>query len=336
MTRIFSNKLTAKIIFITLILFILTVFNSIASEDKIDFVIGSASPGSTGYIHWEACSYLAIKYSPNLNCSSISTSGSTEDTLLLEQNKIQLGHGTSLDVVSAWAGKDPFKNKIEVWQALPWTFWAQPLVTLAKYDDLKTYYDLEGKAISLIKKGSGTESMYSILLEEYGLLDKVNKNYLSFDDSKDALIDGLIFAFPTNFSGGKEPPVLAQLALQDPYKILESDIEVLKKTNERNRGIIIVNLPKESSEFLKEDILVPGLGGIGLTSADVSDEAIYQFVKAVLEHTDELHEISSVSDATTLEYSASSFMPGYPVHPGAAKYFKEKGLWDEDLIIGER
>lgn len=335
MKRIFSKKMMVKIICITLIIFILAAFNSVANENKIKFVIGSASPGSTGYIHWEVCSYLANKYSTKIESSSISTSGSTEDVILLDQGKIELGHGTSLEVVAAWAGESPFQHKMEPWQVLPWTYWAQPMVTLSKYG-LETYYDLEGKAISLIKKGSGTESMYTILLEEYGLFGKVRRNYLSFDDSRDALIDGLIVAFPANFSGGVEPPVLAQLALRAPYKILESDLEVLEKANERNRGIIIVKLPKESSEFLDEDLLVPGLGGIGLSTADVPDEVIYEFVKAVLENTDELHSISSVSDLTTIEYAINNFMKDYPVHPGAAKFFKEKGLWREDLIIGVR
>jgi len=335
MCRLFLKKRTFKILSIFLIIFVLAAFSSVAKENKIKFVIGSASPGSTGYIHWEACAYLANKYSPNLESSSISTSGSTEDVILLDQGKIQLGHGTSLDIVSAWEGKSPFKNEMHPWQVLPWTYWAQPMVALAE-SDLETFYDLEGKSVSLIKKGSGTESMYRIILEEYGISDKIRKNYLSFNDSKNALIDGLIVAFPSNFSGGKEPPVLTELAQQKPYKLLKSDLEVMKRVNDRNKGILTFNLLKGSCEGLNEDILVPGMGGIGLSTADVSDEAIYEFVKAVLEHTDELHSISAVSSATTLEYAINGFMLGYPVHPGAAKFFKEKGLWREDLTIGER
>jgi len=326
MCKLFLKKGTLLILSILLIMLISISFNSMAQENKIKFVIGSASPGSNGYIMWEACAYLVNKYSSKLECSSISTAGSTEDVVLLDQGKVQLGHGTSLDVVSAWAGKSPFKKKMQPWQALPWNFVAQPMVALAS-SDLEKLSDLEGKSVSLIKKGSGTESMYRLIFEEYGILDKIRKNYLSFNDSKNALLDGLIVAFPSNFAGGKEPPVLSELVQQKPYKLLKLDLEVMKRVNDRNKGVTTVDL---------QNIPVPKLGLVGLTTAKVSDEAIYEFVKAVLEHTDELHTISSVSGATTLEYAISGFMPDYPVHPGAAKYFKEKGIWREELIIGER
>ena len=61
-----------------------------------------------------------------------------------------------------------------------------------------------------------------------------------------------------------------------------------------------------------------------------------EFTKAVFDHTDELHSISKVSDATELETATKWLMEGYPVHPGSARYFKEKGVWRDDLTIGKR
>lgn len=307
----------------------------VAIAEKKIFRIGSASLGSSGYIHWEACAFLANKHTPNLKASSLSTGGSTEDVMLLDQGKIELAHGTGLEIVSAWSGTKPFEKKMEPWQVFSWTVWSLPMVALAD-SGLNTYYDLKGKSVSLIKKGSGTEAMYRFIMEEYDILKDLKKNYLSFRESMNALVDGLIVAFPGNFPGGKAHPIMIDLASRKRYKVLDLDLEVMKRVNKRNKGIIVTILPKTAYEGLPKDVPSPGVAGIGLSSAAVDDDTIYSFCKAVLDHTDELHTISKVSDATTLENSTKWLMPGYPVHPGAVRYFKEKGVWRDDLIIGKR
>ena len=77
--------------------------------------IGSATLGSAGYIHWEACAFLTNKYS-KVKASSMSTSGSTESVFLLERKAIDVGHGSSLEVVNANEGLPPFKKKYKIWQ----------------------------------------------------------------------------------------------------------------------------------------------------------------------------------------------------------------------------
>jgi len=310
------------------------VSNSPGAEKKM-FRIGSASLGSSGYIHWEACAFLTNKYSPNLKASSISTGGSTEATILVDQGKLDLAHGTALEVVAAFAGTQPFKKKMEPWQVFSWTVFINPMVTLAN-SGLKTYYDLKGKPVSLIKKGAGIESFYQIVLDEYGILKDIKKNYLSFEDSKDALIDGLIAAFPSNFSGYQPQAIMIELASRAPYRILETDPEVMKRANQRNKGIVTTILPRTVYEGMTKDMLCPAFYGMGLSSAAVDDDTIYSFTKTVLDHIDELHSISKVSNTTTLENSTKWLVAGYPVHPGAVRYFKEKGVWRDDLVVGKR
>ena len=74
---------------------------------------------------------------------------------MIDEKKIEVGHGTGLEVVASWAGEKPFNKKYEIWQVFAWTNWAMPMVALAD-SPLKTYYDLKGKQVSMIKKGSGT------------------------------------------------------------------------------------------------------------------------------------------------------------------------------------
>ena len=87
------------------------------------------------------------------------------------------------------------------------------------------------------------------------------------------------------------------------------------------KGVI---LPKSAYEGLTKDTLCPGFPIMGISSPDVYDDVIYALVKSVLEHTNELHSISAVSSGVTLAKAVDGLIPGYPVHPGAVRYFKEK------------
>ena len=297
--------------------------------------IGSASTGSSGYIHFEACAYLVKKYSEGVVASSLATSGSIENVILLDQNNIDIGSAGTLDIEAAWTGSENFKKKIPVWQVFSWTVWSLPMVTLVD-SPVNTYRDLAGKQINIIKRGSGAEHMYRMILEEYGILNEVKLNYLSWQAGVDALIDGRIVATPGGFPGGKPNPVMLNLASRKHYKALKIDREVMKRLNQRNRGVFLTTLPKEAYEGFKEDIEAPGIAGVAISMASVSDELVYQFTKAVLENTDELHSISKVSETSTLENAVEWLMPQYPVHPGAVRFFKEKGVWRSDLIEGKR
>ena len=61
-----------------------------------------------------------------------------------------------------------------------------------------------------------------------------------------------------------------------------------------------------------------------MTSADVPDDTIYKVTKTLCENTAELPKIHASMDVFDCK-SAVKTQP-IPVHPGAAKYYKEKGL----------
>ena len=71
------------------------------------------------------------KNAPNLKASSLSTGGSMHSTMLVGHGKAELGHGSSLEVISAHEGIRPFKKKTDVWQVFSWTCFMNPMVALA-------------------------------------------------------------------------------------------------------------------------------------------------------------------------------------------------------------
>lgn len=307
-----------------------------ADAEKKNLVIGSATLGSSGYMHWEACAYLVNKYSTALKASSVSTSGSTESVFLLDRKNIHVGHGTSIEVVAGNEGTAPFKKKYPIWQIFGWNENALPAMVLDKNKDIRTYSDLKGRQVCFAKKGSGTESMFTNMFKTLGLYKEVKRSYLGFSAAYDALVDGLVDAAPGNFQGGIPTPAVLDLGARAKYRILSLTEEEMAAIQAKAPFISRIILPRSAYEGMTEDVISPGLPLVGITTPDVEDDVIYEFVKAVLEHTDELHKISVVSAPLTPETAVRMLVPGYPVHPGAVRYYKEKGLWTDNLVEGRR
>jgi TRAP transporter TAXI family solute receptor len=304
--------------------------NDAEAADKPIIRLGSASPGSSGYVQFEALSYLVNQYSDKYKASSVATAGSAENMELLKEKKIDFGSGDSLSVVTAWEQKN-----IPIWQVASWTYWSVPMV-VRKDSGINTIADLKGKPVSLIKKGSGTEFAWGILFDEYGILGDIKKQFLSWGDSYDALADGLLSAAPGNFAAGKPNPAMERLGSRVDYKVLEIDPAIMKSAQKRNPGFLATTLPKTAYKGLEKDYTTIGWSGIILSTPSVDDEMVYELCKAMYEHVDELHQLSAVGGATTKGNAVKWLNPDYPVHPGAARFYKEIGVWDDSLKIGSR
>ena len=306
-----------------------------AQQDKGTIKIGSSSPGSTAYIHFEACSYLINEHSDKYRVSSMSTSGSSENIILLDEGKIDLGSASSTDYYAAWSG-ERWEKEIPIWQVCTYTYWPQALVALAESEEIQTINDLVGKQVSIGAVGSGAEYLWRLVLEEYGIYDDLKLNNLGWTESFEALADGLVVATPGNFPGGKLHPEMVRLDTRKPFKVLDIDPDILNSVREYNPGILSTILPKDAYEGIEEDITCAGFTGLVISTAHTDDDKIYEFCKMIYENIEELHEMSTVSDYSALETAIEGFLPDYPIHPGAARYFQEKGIWNDNLIIGER
>jgi TRAP transporter TAXI family solute receptor len=307
-----------------------------AAEEKQLFRIGSATLGTAGYIHWEAVSFLVNKYSKKFKASSFTTGGSTECVYLLDQKKIDIGHGTGLEVVAGAEGSAPFDKKYPVWQVFGWSMLSIPMVARADNKNVNTYTDLVGKPVSLAKRGSGTESLYRILLTTLGVYDGIKKSYLGFAEGYDAVVDGNVVATPASMPDGVPVPQVQDLGARIEFKVLPISQEEIDKVTKANKAIVGAVVPKTAYAKMTQDVLVPAFACIGISSPNVDDDTIYEFLKAVLDNVDELRTISKTTTAITLQNAVNWMLPGYPVHPGAARYFKEKGVWRDDFVIGTR
>jgi TRAP transporter TAXI family solute receptor len=300
-------------VFITFVMVCLWYHEAPCDLKPKTLIWGSASLGASGYVIIEALTSTLNRNEKSFRSASISTQGSTENLVLLSQKEIHLGQTTSSDLYLAYNGLKPFQKKIDFTQVLSYTYWDLPIGVL-KDSPIKKIEDLDGKRVSLGPAGGATVAMWQAIFEQYGI--KVTPIFLPWQGAADALKIKQIDAVVISHLMGKMPiPAFEELRLSSPYRLLDTDVEKIKRVSEKNHGIIVSKLTGD------QVVNAPGYTGVLVADPELEEDAIRKIAKDL--------------EFFRLENAIKMVVPQYPIHKGAVKFYKEKGFWREGLPVSK-
>jgi TRAP transporter TAXI family solute receptor len=290
---------------------------------------GSSSLGSTGYVIMEGLASTVNRHS-DLRNASMATSGGAENMQLFHEGVIQFGQTTSTDWKPASEGQEPYPEPITVHQMFAYTlFNCTPMVRADS--EIQTLEDLRGKRCMPSPAGSSTATMWEVLFEAAGILEDVEWTYGSWRESYDALRGGAVDCIPSLLTNGRPAPILSELVATTPVRILPISDELIARAKEINPGIMLGVIPAGAWEGLEQATNAASFSGVLAAAPDVSEDVAYTVMKAIFDNVDEVHALGVQFEDIGLEFAAEYLVDGFPVHPGAARYFKEKGVWDESM-----
>ena len=189
--------------------------------------------------------------------------------------------------------------------------------------EIKTVADLKGKTVSIGAAGSGVYFNALDILGAYGLSeDDIDAQYLNFADSADNLKDGKIDA--AFIVAGAPTTAITDLSTSKQAYLVEIDAEhaadLIKASPYYNEATIKAG----TYAGIDNDVQTLSVGAVVLAADSCSEDDIYAFVGSIFDNLDELKAANAKFGEFDLEKAAS--VTAVPYHPGAAKYFKEKGL----------
>jgi TRAP transporter TAXI family solute receptor len=320
-----------KICAVLMSIFMLTFsIGGYGTAEANDYVWGSASLGSRGYVIIEALVSTVNRHT-DLRNSSVSTAGGMENLALLSQNEIQFGQAQSSDMFFAANAMPPFQEKVEFSQVLAYTFSSLPIVAM-KDSGIKTVDDLKGKRVLVGPAGGAAVPIIKTVLDAHGIGDSVKYVYLSWSEGPEAFKMGQVDASAVWHSDGVTAHTgFQQVALTHEFRVVQMDEEVLKKVAEDNDGISVGVAKKESFPFYERDEVAPGVT-VGLVcDPSLSEDLVYEITKTLLDNAEEVKDIApDALQAYGLDFALKGLVKNYPVHPGAARYYKEVNLWTDD------
>jgi TRAP transporter TAXI family solute receptor len=305
-------------------------------------IISTATTGGTYYPVGVAIGTLiSIKLAKKhkITATAINSAGSGENVQMLKNKEAQLAILQSLFGLNAFNGLGPYKdNAVKgfrsitmLWENVEHFVLNSDFVKTGTIDDLR---DL-GKKFSIGKRGSGTEGSGRTILGTLGIdpEKELVLEYLAYTPSAQAMMDGRISGMNTPAG----PPVAAvtQLFAQTGaknVKVLDfSDIQmktVQSKYPIWNRFVI----PAGTYPGQKKDINTISQPNFLAVVPDLSEDTVYLITKTIYENLPFLHNIHKATKAMSLERAVNG-LP-VPLHPGALKYYKEKGIQIPESLMG--
>lgn len=255
--------------------------------------------------------------------TAIVGNGSQANVEDLDAGAVQLAFCQS-DVMSyAYAGTNLFQESGAVGSfSVVSALYMEQVQIVTMNPDIKSVADLAGKNVSIGASGSGVYFNALDVLGAYGLTeDDIKPQYLNFADSADNLKDGKIDA--AFIVAGAPTTAITDLATGGQVYLVSLDDEHADKLCESSPYYSKYTIPADVYGT-PEDVTTVAVGAVVIARDDVAEYDVYNFVSSIFENIDEVSSAHAKGAELSLEFASS--ITDVPYHPGAAKYFKEKGI----------
>jgi TRAP transporter TAXI family solute receptor len=188
---------------------------------------------------------------------------------------------------------------------------------------IRSLKDLEGKIVAVGAAGSGTAVEAEIILRVAGLWDKITPQYLDFRQAAESLKLGTVHA--AFIVAGIPTAAVQELAATTPINLVSIPQDLHSKLVAQGyRFFIPVNVPKGTYSGMTEDVQTLAVLAMLAVRADVPEDVVYMVLDIMFTYIGELRAAHARAEAISLE-KALEGMP-IPLHPGAVKYYKDKGV----------
>ena len=259
-------------------------------------------------------------------CTVESTGGSVANVNTLRAGDLDFGVAQSDWNYHGYKGTSSFEKN----GAFPdlrsvFALHPEPFTMLARADvNAKSIEDLKGKRVNVGNPGSGTRASMEELLGALGwkMSDFSLASELKADEHGAALCDNKIDAF---FYGVGHPSA----NIQDPVttcgaKLVPLTGPAIDKLVADNSYYASVAIPGGLYKGNDADTPTYGVLATFVTTAKAPDDQVYTLVKAVFDNFDEFKKLHPAFAHLQPENMVKDGLSA-PLHPGAEKYYKEKG-----------
>lgn len=302
--------------------------------EQTEIIIGTAGAGGTWYVVGSGIANVVSKHCPDIKMTASSTNGTVENMRLVSEGRIDIGMTQPPADYDAYNGINLYKDDpAPNLRFMCGGHYSIGHVVVPKNSPIKDISELKGKKVAIGVVGSGVRHFVGRgLLRLAGLdLEDITAVALNQEQTVDALKDGSVDA--AVFSGGIPVPGLMNLAMVCDVRVLPIPPESIEKMRVIDpalwAALKYVTIPAGTYKGQEEDVISAGFITAFTVRDDVPEEIVYKILKTIDEYRDELIEVHPAGEEYTLEGLASGCC--IDPHPGAVKFFKEKGIEIETL-----
>ncbi len=262
-----------------------------------------------------------------IRCSVESTGGSVYNINAIAGGELDMGVAQSDVQFQAYNGTGKFeKDGAQKDLRSVFAVHSEPFTVVARTDSgIKNFMDLKGKRVNIGNPGSGQRNTIEVLMGKMGWTKDDFKlaSELKAAEMSAALCDNKIDAFV--YMVGVPNGSIKEATTTCDAIIANVDGEVVDKLIADNPYFRAATIPGGIYRGTDEDANTFGVAATFVSSAKVSEDVIYQVVKAVFENFDSFKKLHPAFANLKKEEMIKEGLSA-PLHDGAIKYYKEAGL----------
>ena len=298
------------------------------ASGKLRLVIGTGGTGGVFYPFGGGLARVLSAKAKDVEATAEVTGGSVDNMKLVRAEQADIGFSTMDSAWDAFRGQAPYADTGPIPAcAIAVLYQSYVHVVALESSGVKRLADLQGKRVSVGSAGSSTEAAADRILEAAGLDPRrdVRRDNLSVAELAGALRDEKVDAF--FWIGGLPTAAVTDLATSSRQRILFLEAGTVVDAMRARAGPVYerMTLPKGTYPGQDRDVPGVGVGNVLFVSAHMPEGLVKRLLAAVFDNLDEVRR--SHPEAATLSLEAAARGSSIPFHPGAIRFYEERGVW---------
>jgi len=296
-----------------------------AAAGKTEYLsLGTGGVTGTYYPLGGALANILTNNIDGYSCTAESTGGAVENAWLLARGEIDIGFVDASTVFQAQNSEGDFsdgtassiKGIVSIYNEIVHLVSCDPSITSIE--------DLRGKKVAVGSAGSGTEVMARTLLSLYDMsYDDIEEDFLGFGDAstglKDKTLDAAIIWAGAPASG------LLELGAQNDFYMIDIPADKLAELKASQPFCVETTMDSTTYSGMKNTATTIGVPATLCVREDLDEQLVYDFLTVVFNNLQAVADAHSQGANLSLE-SCLLGLESADLHPGAVKFYTEKGL----------
>lgn len=323
-----KRKILGALVVLTLVLAMLLGSAQLApAEDKIvDIKIVSAAVGSGTYVNITAMSAMIKTNSKWLRATPIPTPGWIDSCRMAGEGRADIAGTGSIDINAMMKGIRHFKGKQYTGLKWLWPFmFPRTSVVTLKDSPFRGFRDLKNARVAVSLPGSAGETDARAIFDALGFEPK-KIIHMAYTDMASALKDKTVDVVIQTYSIGA--PLMVDLTTVNDSYFIPMDDDTWNKLEALGLGYVRLPIPAKSYRLQDTEVSCQAKGGYMVATDRLSDKIVYEVARCFWDDFDKTITLNQkVLGECRDTVKTTLNIPGpCPMHPGAMKYFKEKGM----------
>ncbi len=298
------------------------------AQQRVFFGIATGGTGGTYYplggMLAQHISNKAVVEGKKISATAEAAGASVGNAKLLGNKEIESAFVAADILDAAYNGsgqfdKAPIKNLRALGALYPETV---QLITRADFN-INSVRDLKGKSISSGAPGSGQYQLLTDLLKVHGMSRAdVKEDLSSFTQAVDKIKDGNLHA--TLITAGVPTSAVTDFAQSHALKVIALAGPEIAELQRQQPYYARVPLPANTYKGQTAAVDTLAVMAVWATHDGVSEATAYEVTKALYENVAIMGQVHA--QGKNISLSTATAVGTAPLHPGAVRYFKEKGI----------